>query len=198
MSGARLADVAADATTDAEAEAQLLRSVSRQLPTGIAVLTAAHEGAVHAATVSTVCVVSQRPLTVSVSLRRESFMTRLIAQSGHFMINVLSSRQALLADWFANPQRPAGARQFDLVKWETDPESGLPVLKDRLAQLACRLTGTLAVGDADALLIAPVVSGRAASGRPLINFAGRLHDVEFRDVVRRQGWREPSAPAGLE
>ncbi|MET9646249.1 flavin reductase family protein [Streptomyces syringium] len=181
-----------------ETEGQRLRGVSRQVPTGVAVLTAAYEGTVHGATVSTACVVSQRPLMMSISLRRESFMTQLISRSGQFEVNVLSSRQALLADWFANPQRPAGLRQFDHVKWDTDEESGVPVLRDCLARLTCRLTDQVLVGDADTLLIATVVSARTGPGRPLVNFAGHLHDVEFRDVVRRQGWRVPSPPAGLE
>ncbi|MFF4226600.1 flavin reductase family protein [Streptomyces sp. L500] len=181
-----------------EAAEQLIRDVSRRLVTGVAVLTVAHQDTVHAATVSTACVVSQRPLTMSFSLRRESLMTSLISQSRQFVVNVLTGRQALLADWFANPQRPSGHRQFDLIKWEADPTSGAPVLQDCLARLTCRLTDQIKVGDADTLLIATATDAQAGPGRPLVNFAGHLHDVEFRDVVRRQGWRAPGAPAGLE
>ncbi|MFE1776025.1 flavin reductase family protein [Streptomyces sp. NPDC059008] len=197
MTGTPLESATVAASQDSDAQA--LRAVSRQLPTGVSVLTTAHHGVVHAATVSTTSVVCQRPLTLSVSLRRGSLMGRLAVESGQFLVNVLSSRQALLADWFANPERPPGQAQFDLIKWEPDDATGLPVLCEALARLVCRVTDHVQLGQSDDLVIAEVLGGTAGRGRPLVNFDGQLHDVEFRDVVRRQSWRTPGmATAALD
>ncbi|MFI1075608.1 flavin reductase family protein [Streptomyces puniciscabiei] len=169
--------------------ARLLRGVSRLLPTGVAVLTAVDQGMVHGATVSTAGVLSQRPLRLGVSLRNGSLMTRIIERSGWFAVNVLSSRQALLADWFANPQRPSGTEQFELIRTRLDDGTGIPLLQDALAHFVCRLSDQLPLGSSDDLLVAEIDHARAGAGRPLINFGGELHDVEFHGVRRRQGWR---------
>lgn len=174
---------------DTATQARALRGISRRLPTGVAVLTSAHQEAVHGATVSTVSVISQHPLRLGISLRHGSFMSGLIQRSGQLMVNVLSSRQALLADWFANPDRPRGVRQFDLVKTQADEATGIPVLQEALACFSCRLTDHLVLGNSDDLLVTEVLRAEAGPGRPLVNFDGQLHDVEFRGVDRRQGWR---------
>ncbi|GHE15585.1 flavin reductase family protein [Streptomyces alanosinicus] len=172
-----------------EDTAQLLRGTSRLLVTGVAVLTAAHEDLAHGATVSTASVLSQNPLRLGVSLRRGSLMTQVVERSGRFAVNVLSSRQALLADWFANPRRPSGAAQFGLVRTRTDEDTGIPLLREALACFLCELTERVPLGTGDDLLVAEIREASAGTGRPLINFGGDLHDVEFHRVRRRQGWR---------
>jgi flavin reductase (DIM6/NTAB) family NADH-FMN oxidoreductase RutF len=171
----------------------LLRGVSRQLTTGVCVLTAEHLGLVHGGTVSTATVVAQRPLSLAVSLRRESFLARLATESSQFACNVLSSRQAVIADWFANPDRPAGSRQFERVGWDPAPGTGIPLLRGALAHLLGRISWQRVIGD-EVLLVAEITAGESGVGRPLVGFGGELHDVELHDVMRRQGWRAASAP----
>lgn len=171
------------------AEDSGLRAVSRRLTTGVSVVTVCHEDLPHGGTVSTVGVVAQRPLTLCASLRRKSFLARLALHSRRIVVNVLSSRQALVADWFANPQRPSGHRQFDMVGWDPDPDTGIPLIRGALAHLACRVVDDLPIGDGDRLLVAEVTAGLAGVGRPLISFDGQLHDAEFHGVIRRRGWR---------
>jgi flavin reductase (DIM6/NTAB) family NADH-FMN oxidoreductase RutF len=192
VSGTRLADASQE---DGQRAAQTLRQDARRLPTGVSVLTSGRGPQAHAATVSTVSVVSQRPPTACVSLRYDSLMARLVRDSGLFVVNVLSSGQALLADWFANPQRPPGRDQFALVKWEPQEETGIPMLRGCLAQLSCRLVDHHRVGDGDGLLVAEIAGTRMGNGRPLVSFDGRLYDAELHGVARRQGWR-PSETAG--
>ena len=196
MTETRLAE--ADAAADVEQRvAQELREGSRRLPTGVSVLTAVHGEMVHGATVSTVSVVSQHPLTVCASLRYGSQLARLATASGLFVVNVLSSAQAMLADWFANPQRPPGREQFGLVRWEPQDGTGIPLLNGCLAQLTCRLTTHQPVGQDDGLLLAEVVGGHTGTGRPLVNFDGGLYAAELHDVVRRQGWRPEDTTIAL-
>jgi flavin reductase (DIM6/NTAB) family NADH-FMN oxidoreductase RutF len=180
------------APPDDGTEKQALRMVSRLLPTGVVVLTATHEGIVHGATASTVSVVSQRPLILCASLRRSSLLARLAVCSGSFAVSVLTAWQSLLADWFANPERPPGSRQFGPIRWEPDEASGLPLLRDALAHLVCRVKDCVPVGEADGLLLGEILRGSSGHGRPLLGFDGRLHDAELLDVVRRQR----GSPAG--
>lgn len=180
-----------------EQRLQTLRGITRQLPTGVAVVTVQDRDEAHGATVSTVSVLSQQPLRVGVSLRRGSYLTTLVRRRGEFAVNVLSSRQPAVADWFANPERPRGLRQFDYVPWAADPLSGMPVLTDALAHFACRLTSLVPLGSSDDLLVAEVRDGQGRAGRPLVNFDGQLHDVEFSAVLRvLRG--QPSAVTSLE
>ncbi|WP_335941540.1 flavin reductase family protein [Streptomyces sp. PTD5-9] len=195
-----LSTAAADRETTAAADEQRLRKLrglTRQLPTGVAVVTVQDGEAEHGATVSTVSVVSQQPLRIGVSLRRGSYLTGLIRRRGVFAVNVLSSRQSAVADWFANPDRPRGRRQFDYVRWAAHPNAGMPVLEDALVNFQCRLASLIPLGSSDDLLVAEVLDGQGRAGRPLVNFDGRLHDVEFRDVVRVSR-SQPSGVTSLE
>lgn len=170
-----------------------LRSISRRLATGVCVLTAAHRDLVHGSTVSTTSVVAQDPLTLCMSLRHGSFMARVALESRRIACNVLSSRQSLIADWFANPGRPPGLRQFDMIAWDPASGSGIPLLRGALAHLFCRVTRHVPVGDHDVLLLAEVTGGDGGSGRPLVSFDAQLYDAELHGVVRHQGWRDPEA-----
>ncbi|MCI3935081.1 flavin reductase family protein [Streptomyces sp. AN091965] len=176
---------------------QRLRGVTRRLPTGVAVLTARDGDAAHGATVSTVSVLTQRPLRIGASLRRGSYLATLIRRCDAFAVNVLSSGQSAVADWFANPERPRGLRQFAYVPWAAHPTGGMPILGDALAHFTCRPADLLPLGASDDLLVADVVEGQGRTGRPLLNFGGDLYDIELRDVlrVRRDG---PSTVTSLE
>lgn len=169
-----------------------LAPATLRLTTGVTVLTVRQEERLHGSTVSSTSLVSRDPLTVAAGLRRGSELSELAWQSGWLAVNVLSGRQALLADWFANPERPRDIAQFELLDWETDAATGLPLLRQALAQLVCRVVDRVRVGDHD-LLLATVVSGRSEPGSPLVSVDGALHGVEFRDVARRRRWRSLSS-----
>ncbi|MER6128945.1 flavin reductase family protein [Streptomyces sp. NPDC001795] len=168
------------------------RAAVRRLATGVCVLTAAHQGAVHGTTVSAVSAVSRDPLLIGVCLRTGSTFTRLATTAGRFTANLLTNRQALVADWFANPQRPANYAQFALLDWRPDPATGAPALRNTLATLSCRITASHPAGDHD-LLIAEVVDGTTGPGSPLLNFDGRLFAAEIRELCERRSNRHDPA-----
>ncbi|MFI7209847.1 flavin reductase family protein [Micromonospora maritima] len=172
--------------------AQRQRRAVRQLTSGVSVLTFWHDGSAHATTASAVFAVSREPLLIGVCLTRGSRFAGLLARYDRFAVNVLSARQALLASWFADAQRPAGLSQFDPVEWEPDAFSGAPLIAGSLARLSCRRTAQMAAGDHD-LLLAEVVSGTAEEGPPLLSFAGQLHDGLLRSLPARPA--HPAVPA---
>jgi flavin reductase len=168
------------------------RAAARRLATGVCVLTAAHQGAVHGTTVSAVSAVSRDPLLISVCLRTGSTFTELAGTAGRFTANLLTSRQALVADWFANPARTANYGQFALLDWQPDPVTGAPALRNTLATLSCRITARHPAGDHD-LIIAEVVDGVNGAGSPLLNFDGRLFSAEIRELSERRSDRHGAA-----
>jgi flavin reductase (DIM6/NTAB) family NADH-FMN oxidoreductase RutF len=172
---------------------QLFRAVYR-LTTGVTVLTAVHGDRAHGTTASAVFAVSREPLLIGVCLRTGSAFAELAAQAGRFAVNVLSGRQAAIADWFADKDRPAGYGQFAPVDWDPDPASGAPLLRGAVAWLDCRLTADHPGGD-HRILLAEVLGGESAPGLPLIGFDSRLHNVELRDVARRRA--PATAVAGI-
>lgn len=165
-----------------------VRTAALRLTTSVTVLTTVHDGRLHGATVSAAGVVSQQPPTLCAGLRRGAVLTELAVAADRFAVNVLSGRQALLADWFANPDRPAGRGQFERVDWESDPDTGLPLLRGTLATLVCRPDRLVPVGDHE-LLLGEILAARSGPGSPLVSFDGAIYGAEFHDVARRRGWR---------
>ncbi|MFC4031597.1 flavin reductase family protein [Streptomyces polygonati] len=183
------------ASTDPASTDPAVRDAVLRLTTGVTVLTTLHDGRPHGSTVSAVNLVLRNPPILSAGLRGGAVLTGLAVAAGQYAVNVLTHRQALLADWFANPDRPAGAGQFERVGWESDPDTGLPVLRHTLATLVCRLEDLVAVGDHE-LLLGRVISARSGHGSPLVSYGGALYGTEFHDVARRRGWRAPAGASG--
>lgn len=154
------------------------RRAVRHFASGVAVLTTVTgDGVVHGTTVSAVTAISRDPLLIGVCLRaRSSFVSRLAAHDGRFVVNVLRAGQHEVARSFADPRRPAGAAQFAAVRWCRDAHSGAPLITDALAHFSCRTRDRLSLGDHD-LVVADVLDGAAQPGPPLLSFGGRLHDA---------------------
>jgi flavin reductase len=167
------------------------RAAGRRLATGVTVLTVAHGGTAHGTTASAVGLVSTDPLLVHACLRQDSVFADLARRSGRFAVSVLSERQTGLADWFADPARPAGNAQFARVDWDADAVSGAPLLRHAVSWLSC-LPAAWHPGGSHVILLAEVAWGAVGSGSPLLSFDGRLHGAELHHVIRRRGHAAPS------
>lgn len=151
-------------------------TVLRSLASGVAVLTVRSGDRLHGTTVSTLTSVSRKPLIIGVCLRPGSAMADLVRTEERFVANILSGGQHALARWFANSARPQDSAQFEEVAWTPGSRSagGAPLLDGAVAQLTCRLSSCVPVGDHDVLL--GLVTGAAANGgEPLLSYAGGLH-----------------------
>ena len=150
------------------------RRALRQFASGVAVLTLADERGAHGTTVSALAAVSREPLLIGVCLSRSSSFFRRVRDRQWFSVNVLNTEQALLARWFASPDRPLGSAQFDGIRCRTDPTTDAPLINGSLSYLTCRLSRCLRAGD-HFFLLATVTSGETGVGSPLLSFAGALH-----------------------
>jgi flavin reductase (DIM6/NTAB) family NADH-FMN oxidoreductase RutF len=158
------------------------------------VLTVVHGDQAHGSTASAVMAASNDPLLICICLRDGSTFAGLAALAGRFVVNVLSSRQAALADWFADPGRPSGYRQFAVVDWTVEPAFSAPLLGGAIAWLDCQLTHSYPAGD-HRVLLAEVRGGASGAGTPLLSFDRQLHGIELRSVPRRD--RGGSTGAGI-
>lgn len=162
------------------------RVALRKLASGVAVLTYRDGDRAHAATVSSVSAVSRDPLLLATCLRRGSVFAELVRGVGsRFAVNILDARQAAMASWFADPDRPRGLAQFACVDWSPDPFSGAPLIEGSLAALGCQIRSSLPAGD-HYLLVAEVFTGVPGEGAPLLSYAGQLHDGTLRSLPERQ------------
>ncbi|AGL15831.1 flavin reductase family protein [Actinoplanes sp. N902-109] len=160
------------------------RRAVRHFASGVAVLTVTTGARTpHGTTVSAVTAISREPLLVGVCLHRRSSFVRHLGAAGRFSVSVLRAEQQGVAQWFADPGRPAGTAQFDPVPWQPDPRTGAPLLTGALAHFSCRLRDRLTLGDHD-LLVAEVETGAAGTGTPLLSFAGRLMSPEPEPIPR--------------
>lgn len=137
-------------------------------PSGVAVVTAAHDGILHGMTVSSFSSVSLSPPLVSVCLDRETKTLPLIERSARFAINVLSRDQAAISGHFASKRTEEdrlGGQRYSLGP------SGCPLLHGALVQLECEVFASYPGGD-HVIVVGQVTATERAVGEPLLYFNG--------------------------
>jgi flavin reductase (DIM6/NTAB) family NADH-FMN oxidoreductase RutF len=123
-------------------------------------------GLPHGITVSSFCSVSLVPPLVLICIEKTSASHDSFGESGVFVVNVLSGSQQRLSERFAEPSED----KFT----DVDFENGLfnvPVLKDALANIECRLTHTYDSGD-HTIFVGSVERVTVRDGSPLVYFEG--------------------------
>lgn len=143
-------------TTDPEQ----LRSAMRQWATGVAIVTATHNGISHGMTVSSFTSVSLTPPQVLISLAQNTRTHALVRESKFFGVSLLAQGQQDISDRFAgrmtdDQDRLAGLETFTL-------ETGVPLLQGGLAHFDCRVIATFTSGT-HTIFIGAVLS---AQGQP--------------------------------
>ncbi len=142
------------------------RRVMGHFPTGVAVLTTAHDGQRHGMTANSMTSVSLEPMLILVCLVREARTALAIQRSRRFAVNFLAEDQEHVSRRFAT----VGQDHFEGLELEED-ESGLPLLPGCTAYLVCRVTELVAAGDHDVVL-AEVEKARERGGNPLVFHLG--------------------------
>jgi flavin reductase (DIM6/NTAB) family NADH-FMN oxidoreductase RutF len=115
------------------------RAAMRRFPTGVAIVTTAHEGHIHGFTANAFASVSADPPTVLVCVNRVATAHPLISSSQHFCVNILALEQRALAERFAGGEPRS---RFENVPYRIGP-SGSPILDGTLAHVDCTLAEEL-------------------------------------------------------
>jgi flavin reductase (DIM6/NTAB) family NADH-FMN oxidoreductase RutF len=143
-----------------------LRRAMRAWTTGVAVVTAAHDGQRYGMTVNSFTSVSLEPPLVSVTLKQLTHTYNLVDKSKAFAVTILAADQKDLSDRFAGKlldihDRFAG---LDLETLVLDA----PLLKGGLAYFNCRIISSIPVGE-NTLFLAEVIAARGdGEGEPLV------------------------------
>jgi flavin reductase (DIM6/NTAB) family NADH-FMN oxidoreductase RutF len=121
-------------------------------------------GKLHGITVSAFCSVSLDPPMVLICIEKSTVSHYAFEESGVFVVNILRDSQADASERFAMPFPD----KFEDLEYESGIE-GVPVLKDTLASLECRLTFSYHGGD-HSIFVGQVENVTAGEGEPLIHF----------------------------
>jgi len=130
------------------------------IPSGCSILTVAHEGRSTGLLVSWVQQAAFEPLSLSVCVKRGRPAQELIDAAGRFVLNVVGEDPSAMFQHFGKGFAP-DEEAFDGVA--TEPSAFGPLLTDCVAQLGCRVTEKVAVGDHDLYVVA-VAAGRSKRG----------------------------------
>jgi len=143
-----------------------LRHAMRAWTTGVAVVTAQHDGHRYGMTVNSFTSISLDPPLIAVALKHLTHTHELVEKSGEFAITVLASHQKELSDRFAG-KFPEIHDRFDGVLTEKlliDP----PLIQEGIASFNCRVVKAIPVGE-NTLFVAEVIAARGeGEGNPLV------------------------------
>ena len=164
-------------------DAKAFKEVMGSFPTGVAVVTAIHDGAPVGFTCQSFVSLSLDPPLVSLSPAKTSTTWPRIRASGDFCVNILEETQAVLCAAFAR----SGGDKFTGVDWQPGM-SGAPLLAGAAAWIECHLETAHDAGDHE-VAIGRVLSLARGFGRPLAfcesQFVQLKPLVSPADAVRR-------------
>ena len=130
------------------------------------VTTKAADGHLHGLTVSAFCSVSLNPPLILVSIQKTTGSYHAFEESKAFVVNILSDSQAHVSNHFASHLED----KFSGMDYEMGID-GIPVLKDCLVNLECRLANAYDGGD-HTIYVGEIEKAHIADGEPLAYFHG--------------------------
>lgn len=149
-----------------ESEREAMGVAIGRIPSGLFILTTlGASGAPAGMLVSWVQQASFSPPLLSVALGRDRSFREVVESAGRFALSILGRDDRTLAGQFTRPYEPGAPGPFDRVATEF-LASGLPVLKEALAYVECRLFQKVPSGD-HVIYFGEIVNGAALrSGEP--------------------------------
>jgi flavin reductase (DIM6/NTAB) family NADH-FMN oxidoreductase RutF len=165
-----------DARKPSEAMVSAFRGCVGEFATGVAVVTAEHDGVAAGMTLNSFTSVSLEPLLVLVSLAHGSRTLHATRPSQRFAISILGRRQTDVALDFSEPWTP-----FPVSHVERDREGFLFVM-GAVAVLRCHVERMEEAGD-HAVVLGAVISITHGGGEPLLFHRGRFGGFEVDAAV---------------
>jgi DNA-binding GntR family transcriptional regulator/flavin reductase (DIM6/NTAB) family NADH-FMN oxidoreductase RutF len=166
-------------------DAGVFRQVIGHFMSGVAVITASHEGTHRGMTVSAIASLSLDPPMIVACLNAASSTQEVVRRAGVFAVNVLAEDQGDLAERFAR----RGVDPFDGLDYALGV-TGAPVFPGALAVLECRIAQEVP-GGSHRVLLSDVVRAVAGDGTPLAYFRGRFGRIELaQDAQAHERLRE--------
>lgn len=162
-----ITDIQAEFTAELSAR---VRSVHRQYPTGVTVVTAAAEGKPYGLAVNAFSSISLEPPLVLVCVNESSNSYAAVFESSHIGINILAADQAGVAGVFAK----SGGDKFSELDWQLS-ELGVPVLAGVAGHFELEVKYKIPAYS-HTIFVGEVVEAASAAKAPLVYQAGRFFD----------------------
>jgi 3-hydroxy-9,10-secoandrosta-1,3,5(10)-triene-9,17-dione monooxygenase reductase component len=150
------------------------RTAMSRFATGVAVLTASHEGQRFGMTINSLTSVSLDPCQILVCVNHGSATGEAIKASGIFAVSLLEAGQTDVSRSFVGRQ----ATRFETVS-ATNGLSGAPLIEGALATITCQVNDVVTSGDHE-ILIGDVIECDHRDGDPLVFFGGKYGCFERR------------------
>lgn len=149
------------------------RAALSRFPSGVTVVTTKDkEERLHGITVSAFCSVSLEPPMVLICIDKTTGSHPAFEFGGMFVVNVLDETQAHLSNHFASRT----ADKFDRIEYDKTID-GIPILKDALVNLECRLVYTHEGGD-HSIFVGEIQKATVNEGNPLLYFRGNYRELK--------------------
>jgi len=158
------------------------RKVMSRFVTGVTIVTSREGDEIHGMTCNSFCSISISPLTVMVSLAKNTRTEKLIERARLFAVNVLSQSQADLSDRFAGRHKQREQDRFAGIDWVT-ALTGAPIFKGAQAYLDCRLLRAFDGGSHNLCLGEVVAAHLDESQGPLVFFQSRYMGLDSLKAV---------------
>jgi flavin reductase (DIM6/NTAB) family NADH-FMN oxidoreductase RutF len=156
---------------------QQFRRIVGHFATGITVVTVEREpGQVHGMTANSFTSVSLDPLLILICVDQHARMLSYLKLQKRFGINILKDTQQTTSEQFAKPLQDESAIERLGIKFRWT-DSGIPLLQEALAHLACNVVAEHPGGD-HTLFIAEVESMDAGQGNPLLYHLGKYRRLQ--------------------
>jgi flavin reductase (DIM6/NTAB) family NADH-FMN oxidoreductase RutF len=143
-----------------------LRHAMRAWTTGVAIITATHEGQRYGMTINSFISISLEPPLISVTLKKLTHTHELVEKSGEFAITILSADQGDLSDIFAGkmPDIEDRFEGLEIEKLQIDA----PLLKGGVAFFNCRVVNSIPVGENTVFFAEVIAAHGEGEGDPLV------------------------------
>ncbi|MFD8257218.1 flavin reductase family protein [Streptomyces werraensis] len=159
-----------DLGTARPASPDLLRSVFRRHPAGVAVVTARGRCGPVGFTATSLASVSAEPPMLSFGVSTGGSSWPAMAETDHVGVHLLGEHQQDVAATFAR----RGADRFGPgTAWREGPE-GVPVLDGVPAWMVCRVVARVPAGDHRIVVAEVLIGDPTGHGRPLVYHQGRF------------------------
>lgn len=153
------------------------RALSR-FASGVTVVTLKDkDGNPHGITVSAFSSVSLEPPLILVCIDHEAGSHRAFHESKRFVVNILSEEQSDHSNRFASriPDKFINIHHHEGLE-------GIPVLKDALVNLECRLVQDFVAGD-HTIFIGEIEQAHVNEGNPLVYYQGDYRKLVLEDAT---------------
>lgn len=148
---------------------RMFRNAMGKFATGVTVITTELDGEVHGMTANAFMSVSLNPRLVLISIGEKAKILPKINESGIFAVNILEENQKDVSMQFAGQLK-------EQVKVEFDQLGGIPVVKNSLANIACKVYSHQQAGD-HTLFIGEITDIVLREGQPLTFFDGKYGQI---------------------